>query len=57
MELSGTPFIFLLLCLRFEGYTTRYREGLDLVLRGIDLTILRGEKVVLQWEYLVTCVP
>ena len=30
---------------RFEGFTARYREGLDLVLRGIDVTILSGEKV------------
>jgi ATP-binding cassette subfamily C (CFTR/MRP) protein 1 len=30
---------------RFEGYSARYRDGLDLVLRGLDLTIRRGEKV------------
>ena len=30
---------------KFEGFTARYREGLDLVLRGIDLTVLSGEKV------------
>ena len=30
---------------KFDGYKARYREGLDLVLRGIDLTILSGEKV------------
>ena len=29
----------------FRGYQTRYREGLDLVLRGIDCTIRAGEKV------------
>ena len=29
----------------FEAYSTRYREGLDLVLRSIDLTIKSGEKV------------
>ncbi|CAH1777684.1 unnamed protein product [Owenia fusiformis] len=29
----------------FEGYQTRYREGLDLVLRGIDANIVGGEKV------------
>ena len=30
---------------RFDGYSTRYRAGLDLVLRGINLTIEKGEKV------------
>ena len=29
----------------FENYQTRYREGLDLVLRGIDCNIQRGEKI------------
>ena len=29
----------------FEAYSTRYREGLDLVLRSVDLTIKSGEKV------------
>ena len=30
---------------RFEKYSTRYREGLDLVLRSVDLTIASGEKI------------
>ncbi|XP_021347158.1 multidrug resistance-associated protein 1-like [Mizuhopecten yessoensis] len=30
---------------KFEGFTTRYRPGLDLVLRGIDCQILSGEKI------------
>ena len=30
---------------KFENYQTRYREGLDLVLRGIDFEIQRGEKI------------
>ncbi|XP_069102567.1 multidrug resistance-associated protein 1-like isoform X2 [Argopecten irradians] len=30
---------------RFDGYTTRYRPGLDLVLRGIDCQIQSGEKI------------
>ena len=29
----------------FEDYSTRYREGLDLVLRGITVSINGGEKV------------
>lgn len=29
----------------FEGYSTRYRPGLDLVLRGVDLDIHPGEKI------------
>ena len=29
----------------FQGYSTRYREGLDLVLRGISCDITGGEKV------------
>ena len=29
----------------FEGYQTRYRPGLDLVLRGISVDISGGEKV------------
>lgn len=29
----------------FKGYQTRYREGLDLVLRGISCKIDPGEKV------------
>lgn len=29
----------------FENYSTRYREGLDLVLRGIDADVKAGEKV------------
>ena len=31
--------------IRFEGYQTRYREGLDLVLRGVDCDIRSGEKI------------
>ena len=30
---------------KFENYQTRYREGLDLVLRGIDFEIMSGEKI------------
>jgi len=30
---------------KFENYQTRYREGLDLVLKGIDCNIGRGEKI------------
>ena len=30
---------------RFDKYSTRYREGLDLVLRSVDLTIASGEKI------------
>ncbi|XP_021347162.1 canalicular multispecific organic anion transporter 2-like isoform X2 [Mizuhopecten yessoensis] len=30
---------------KFEGFTTRYRPGLDLVLRGIDCQIQSGEKI------------
>ena len=29
----------------FKGYSTRYREGLDLVLRDINLNIKAGERV------------
>lgn len=29
----------------FNNYKTRYREGLDLVLKGVTLTINHGEKV------------
>ena len=31
--------------IRFEAYGTRYRPGLDLVLRRIDLSTERGEKI------------
>lgn len=30
---------------KFENYQTRYREGLDLVLRGVDFEIMSGEKI------------
>ena len=30
---------------KFDNYQTRYREGLDLVLKGIDCHIRSGEKV------------
>ncbi|XP_046664340.1 multidrug resistance-associated protein 1-like isoform X2 [Homalodisca vitripennis] len=30
---------------QFEDYRVRYREGLDLVLRGIDFTVNGGEKI------------
>ena len=30
---------------KFDQYKTRYREGLDLVLRGIDVEIMSGEKI------------
>lgn len=29
----------------FENYATRYRPGLDLVLKGITVSIEQGEKV------------
>ena len=29
----------------FDAYQTRYRSGLDLVLRKIDITTRRGEKI------------
>jgi ATP-binding cassette subfamily C (CFTR/MRP) protein 1 len=29
----------------FKGYQVRYREGLDLVLRGISFSVRGGEKV------------
>ena len=31
----------------YENYSTRYREGLDLVLRGITVDVKAGEKVSL----------
>nr|XP_022309966.1 multidrug resistance-associated protein 1-like isoform X1 [Crassostrea virginica] len=31
--------------LSFKSYTTRYRQGLDLVLRGLDCVISGGEKI------------
>ncbi|XP_033725081.1 multidrug resistance-associated protein 1-like [Pecten maximus] len=31
--------------IKFDGYTTRYRPGLELVLRGIDCEIQSGEKI------------
>ena len=31
--------------IRFENYQTRYREGLDLVLKGIDMEVKSEEKV------------
>jgi ABC-type multidrug transport system fused ATPase/permease subunit len=30
---------------KFVDYGTRYREGLDLVIKGIDCTVKPGEKV------------
>jgi len=30
---------------KFDNYQTRYREGLELVLRGISFEIMSGEKV------------
>ena len=32
--------------IKFEDYSTRYREGLDLVVRNISLSIKAGEKVL-----------
>ncbi|XP_054155704.1 multidrug resistance-associated protein 1-like [Oppia nitens] len=32
-------------CVRFDGYGTRYRQGLDLVIKGIDIDIKSGEKI------------
>ena len=31
--------------IKFEAYQTRYREGLDLVLKGVDCDIRSGEKI------------
>lgn len=31
--------------IQFEGYATRYRPGLDLVLKGIDIQIEKAEKI------------
>lgn len=33
--------------IKFNNYKTRYREGLDLVLKGVTLSINHGEKVIL----------
>ena len=30
---------------KFENYMTRYRPGLDLVLKGVNAEIKRGEKI------------
>ncbi|XP_054155692.1 multidrug resistance-associated protein 1-like [Oppia nitens] len=32
-------------CIRFDGYGTRYRQGLDLVIKGIDISIKSGEMI------------
>ncbi|XP_054165239.1 multidrug resistance protein mrp-7-like [Oppia nitens] len=32
-------------CLRFDGYGTRYRQGLDLVIKDIDIDIKSGEMI------------
>ncbi|XP_054155714.1 ATP-binding cassette sub-family C member 2-like [Oppia nitens] len=32
-------------CVRFDGYGTRYRQGLDLVIKGIDIDIKSGEMI------------
>ncbi len=37
--------------LQFVEYATRYRPGLDLVLKGIDLNIQKGEKVKTSLTY------
>jgi ABC-type multidrug transport system fused ATPase/permease subunit len=31
---------------RFSKFSTRYREGLDLVVKDIDVTVQSGEKVL-----------
>ena len=36
--------------LAFEGYKTRYRPGLDLVLRGITAQVAAREKVSVTWQ-------
>ena len=33
-------------CVEFVEYGTRYRKGLDLVIKGIDIKITKGEKVI-----------
>ena len=35
--------------IKFDHYSTRYREGLDLVLKDINLDIPAGTKVILHW--------
>ncbi len=35
----------------FENYMTRYRPGLDLVLKGITVNISAGEKVRPYWRF------
>ena len=37
--------------LAFDNYATRYREGLDLVLRGINADIKGGEKVNMLFKF------
>ncbi|CAG2111335.1 unnamed protein product, partial [Medioppia subpectinata] len=32
-------------CIQFTEYGTKYREGLDLVLKGVDLNVKEGEKI------------
>ena len=39
--------------MEFKDYSTRYRPGLDLVLKGITCTIDPGEKVF--YKYLKSC--
>ena len=36
---------------KFDEYSTRYREGLDLVLKGVDCEIAEGERVSTQQEF------
>jgi ABC-type multidrug transport system fused ATPase/permease subunit len=38
----------------FKDYQVRYREGLDLVLRGISYTVKGGEKVNFSIDYIWT---
>lgn len=35
----------------FINYSTRYREGLDLVIKGINFTVKPGEKVSAQCDH------
>ena len=38
----------------FKQYSTRYRPGLDLVLRGIDCSFKPGERVGVTWSAAIT---
>lgn len=39
--------------IQFVNYSTKYREGLDLVLKGLDCTIKGGEKVSASYFFIL----